>query len=340
MTAKTILATALVLTAAALAALLLARPSTAAHSKYTIAFATDGTSAPRVQAIARGGRWAARRLGVRFILAGPHYSGPGDGLVRTFQSLIARHVDAIATEGFDPQMKPTLAKVRAAGIKLIASGDDIAGKRTLWVNHCSPVEYAHALADALASQINRQGEYAIVRQPGQYPIANKWQSLIEAYVAKDYPKMHLDGVLDGSDANGIPEPTNVENFMAAHPDLKGLIAVVPRGAYAVAQAITETGKVGKVFSADNGGGSFAKPLPSFVRSGVAEIVFASNPVKLGYLTVWATHYLLTGHHFKPGAYQVGGPIGLVWYYAKHRELRLGQPLTVTKKNVDLYANKF
>ena len=340
MIGKTMLATAIALSAAALGAMLLVRPSNAAHRQYTVAFATDGTSAPRVQAIARGGRSAAKRLGVHFILAGPRISGPGDGLVLTLRSLIARRVDAIATEGFDPQMKPTLAKVRAAGIKLIASGDDIAGKRALWVSHCSPVEYAQALADALASQIKGHGEYAIVRQPGQFPIADQWQSLIEAYVAKAYPNMHLDGVLEGSDVNGTPEPAKVESFMAAHPDLKGLIAVVPRGAYAVAQAITETGKVGKVFSADNGGGSFGSPLPGYVRNGVAEIVFASDPVKLGYLTVWATHYLLTGHHFKPGAYQAGGRIGLVWYYAKHRELRLGRPLTITKANVDLYANKF
>jgi hypothetical protein len=64
-----------------------------------------------------------------------------------------------------------------------------------------------------------------------------------------------------------------------------------------------------------------------------------GPVKLGYLTVRAAHYLLTGHHFRPGAYHVGGPIGLVWYYRKHQELRLGQPLTITK-NLAQYANKF
>jgi hypothetical protein len=71
-----------------------------------------------------------------------------------------------------------------------------------------------------------------------------------------------------------------------------------------------------------------------------EDVVVGDPIKLGYLTVWAAHYLLTGHHFRPGAYRVGGPIGLVWYYAKHRELRLGQPITITKKNVDRYANRF
>jgi hypothetical protein len=41
-----------------------------------------------------------------------------------------------------------------------------------------------------------------------------------------------------------------------------------------------------------------------------------------------------------GAAEVGGPIGRVWYYAKHQELRLGQPLTITKQNLALYANKF
>ena len=76
------------------------------------------------------------------------------------------------------------------------------------------------------------------------------------------------------------------------------------------------------------------------RSGAAEVVYVGNPMKLGYLTVWAANYRLTSHHFKPGAYQVGGPIGRVWYYAKHRELRLGQPLTITKANVDFYKNKF
>jgi hypothetical protein len=83
------------------------------------------------------------------------------------------------------------------------------------------------------------------------------------------------------------------------------------------------------------------PQPTWVRSGAAELVYASDPVKQGYLTIWAAKYLLTGHHFRPGvAYDVGGPIGVVWYYPRHRELRLGQPLTITKANVDLYATKF
>jgi hypothetical protein len=116
--------------------------------------------------------------------------------------------------------------------------------------------------------------------------------------------------------------------------------VVPTEAWSESQAIIRAHKIGKVFSAGNGGGALEAPLPSFVRSGAAELVYAGDPAKIGYLTVWAAHYLLTGHRFRPGAYNVGGPIGIVWYHASRQELRLGQPLTITKANLDVYAKRF
>lgn len=307
---------------------------------YTIGFVADSTLNPRDQAIARGGRAASKALGVKYVVSGPRYGGPPPGLIRAVRSLIARHVDAILTGGFIPELKPILKKARAAGIVVVAQDDDTAARRSVWVNGSSPAGYAQALSDALASQLKSHGEYAIVRQPGQFPIADEWQSLVAKYVAKTYPNMHLDGSVEGSSPIGEPEPSSVQDFMAAHPNLKGFIAVVPRAAYAVAEAITEARKIGKVFSAGNGGGSFGEQLPGFVRGGAAEFVYASNPIRIGYLSVWATKYLLTGHRFRPGAYQVGGRIGIVWYHAAHQELRLGQPLTMTKANVDRYANKF
>jgi rhamnose transport system substrate-binding protein len=105
--------------------------------------------------------------------------------------------------------------------------------------------------------------------------------------------------------------------------------------------LTQAGRIGQVFSAGNAGGDLkGTPVVGYVRSGAMEDVVAGDPVNLGYLTVWAAHYLLTGHRFRPGEYQVGGPIGPAWYYARHQELRLGPPLTITKKNLAQYANKF
>ena len=344
---KAIVTIALAASLAALAAILLPGPSGAAHRKYTFAFVTDGVD-PR-DAIARGGRTAARNLGVRYILAGTPYSGPGPpgtthpfhDLIRVYKSMIARHVDAIATHGYSPPLKPVFRKVRKAGILLISSGDDIAGKRDLWVNYSSTAAFARALADALASQIDKKGEYAILDEQGEFPIAHTWAKEIAAYIAKAYPNMKSDGLQTETGAGDQTEVDAVKSFMSAHPNLKGLIGIAPTEAYMAASAIEQAGRIGQVFSAGNGGDDFkGSPLVAWVRSGAMEDVVVGNPIKLGYLTVWAAHYLLTGHHFRPGAYQVGGPIGLVYYYAKHQELRLGPPLTITKKNVDQYANKF
>jgi rhamnose transport system substrate-binding protein len=331
---KTIVVSALSVSLAALAAALLAGPTGAAHRKYTFAFVNAYPQSPAI-----GGREAAKRLGLRYLVTGSN--GGDQKAIKLFSSMIARHVDAIATDGYDPALKPIFSKIRKAGILLISSGDDIAGPRDLWVSPSDPVAYGRALADALAYQIHDKGEYAILGEKGQYPIADTWEKVVEGYIPKAYPNMKLDGVVTETGAGDEAEVDSVKSFMAAHPNLNGLIGIAPTEAYMAAEAITQAGRIGQVFSAGNGGdGLEGTPLPGWVRSGAAEVVLVGNPITLGYLTVWAANYLLTGHHFRPGAYQVGGPIGLVWYYAKNRELRLGPPLTITKTNVALYANKF
>jgi rhamnose transport system substrate-binding protein len=322
---RTFLVAALGLSVAALAAALLAGQSGAAHRKYTIAYLTYLN-------YARGGREAAKRLGVRILASTCVPSCSPSNEVTLYKSMIARHVDAIVSDGYDPALTPTFK---------ISSGDDIAGGRDLWVGPSDPIAYGQALADALASQIGGRGEYAILDEQGEFPIAKAWKKVVEDYIPKAYPEMKLDGALTETGAGDPAEVDSVKSYMAAHPNLKGLIGIVPTEAYMAGEAITQAGRIGQVFSAGNGGGSLSDPqLRGYVQSGAAELVFTDNPIKLGYLTAWAAHYLLTGHHFSPGAYQVGGPIGVVYYYAKHQELRLGQPLTITKTNLGVYANKF
>jgi ABC-type sugar transport system substrate-binding protein len=331
---KTVVAVALAVSLAALAATLLARPSGAAHRRYTIADLTGN--------MGKAGQEAAKRLGVRLLVPkclqpGSGVSCPSDG-TRLYKSMIARHVDAIISSGYDPTLTSTFREVRKAGILLISSSDDIAGKRDLYVGYSAPAVYGHALADALASQIGKKGEYAIIDEQSEYPIARTWKKIVENYIPKAYPNMKLDGAPSESGARDQNEVDSVKSFMSAHPNLKGLISITPGETYMAGEAITEAGRIGQIFAAGNGGMTPVNPqLARYVRSGAAELVYVDSNFKLGYLTVWAVNYLLTGHHFRFGAYGVGGPIDQVWYYPKHRELRLDQPLTVTKKNVDSFT---
>jgi len=329
---KAVVVAALAISVPLLTATFLVRSSGAAQREYTIASLADPV-------MTRGARAAAKALGVRVLF--PKCCAGPQGAVTLIESLIARHVDAIVAEGYDPTAEPIFAKVRKAGIFLIASGDDIAGKRHLWVSHSDNVAYGQALGDALASQMGKQGEYAILDEQGEYPIARTWKKIVAAYIPKAYPKMKLDAMVTETGAGDQNEVDSVKSFMAAHPNLKGLLAVTPTEAYMAGEAITQAGRIGQVFSAGNGGDSLADPqLRGYVRTGAADLVFAGNPVTEGYVTVWGIHYLLTGHHFKAGAYEVGGPIGRVWYYPEHQELRASRPLTVTKKNLSQYENTF
>ena len=78
------------------------------------------------------------------------------------------------------------------------------------------------------------------------------------------------------------------------------------------------------------------PLVGWIQSGAMEDVIGGDPVKLGYLTVWAAHHLLTGHRFKRGVYRLREWGLRVSYFPEHRELRLGRPLTITKANLAAY----
>lgn len=326
---KTFFTIALAVSLAALAATLLARPSGAAHRKYTIADLT-GNMRP-------GGQVAADRLGVRLLVPKCIQRGSCNPGPTLYQSMIARHVDAIIGTGYDSTLTSTFRKVRKAGILLISSADDIAGKRDLYVGYSAPAVFGHALADALASQIGKKGEYAIIDEQNEYPIAQTWKKIVERYIPKAYPKMKLDGAVSEVGTHDQNEVDAVKSFISAHPNLRGLISITPRETYAVGEAITQAGRIGQIYSAGNGGMTPVDPqLAGYVRSGAAEVVYVDSFRKLGYLTVWATNYLLTGHQFRFGAYQVGGPIGQVWYYPKHQELRLDQPIIVTKKNLDRY----
>lgn len=316
---------------AALGATLLAGTSRAAHRRYTIAYLTYVN-------MEAGAKEAGERLGVRVLVHRNASLTPRE-VKKLYTSMIARHVDAIVSDGFDPSMKPIYRKVRKAGILLISSGDDIAARRDLWVSQSGRVSYGEALADALASQIGGKGEYAILDEQGEFPIAHAWKQVVEDYIQKAYPNMRLVGAPTETGFGDAAEIASVKTFISAHPDLKGLISVTPTETYMAGEAITEAGRIGQVFSAGNGGSGLDFQLRGYVRTGAAELVYGSDPIKQGYLTVWAAHYLLTGHRFTAGEYHVGGPIGNVWYYPKHQELQLGQPLIVTKKNLAFYENK-
>ncbi len=74
--------------------------------------------------------------------------------------------------------------------------------------------------------MGKEGEYAILDEQGEFPIAKAWKKVVEDYIPTAYPKMKLDGALTETGAGDPAEVDSVKSYLAAHPNLKGLIGLV------------------------------------------------------------------------------------------------------------------
>jgi rhamnose transport system substrate-binding protein len=232
---------------------------------------------------------------------------------------------------------PVLAQARAAGIPTLSYEQQFPG--SLWMPLSTPGQYAHALADALASQMKQRGQFIIVPCRLCERIVTTWLKATKAYIRQRYPRMHRVGVVYGGTGNGPAGTLVLRPLLRKYPHLRGLIFLYPGASYTGPLQLVHMHKVGKIFTAGNGGlcPPLDKPLANSVRAGSAEMVCAGDPVNLGYLMIWAADYLASGHTLTPGSYDVGGPVGTVNYYSHNQELPLGPPLTITKANLAQYV---
>jgi len=324
------------------AGVLAAGSSGARQTRRTIGLVTRQGAASFFGAVESGGQAAAAALGDDLAVTEAGTWGDAAAQISAIKSLIRQHAAAIAFATDEPaavkQVVPALAQARAAGIPTVSF--QVPSPGSVWVNESSPAQFAHALADALASQMNQRGQFVIVSCRPAEAIVATWLKLTKAYLQRRYPQMHRVGVAYGDLGNGDVDTHMFNRLMQAHPQLRGLIFLCPGEAVIVPQQVIAAHKVGKVFSAGNG--ATCPPLDMgyfgrYVRLGAEEIVCLGDPAKLGYLTVWAADYLAGGHTFAPGSYDVGVPVGTVQYFSQNEELRLGQPLTITKANLAQYA---
>lgn len=335
----------ILLAAVAAAAGLLASKSSGAQTTRTIGLITRDGGDSFFTPVETGGQAAATALGDHLAVT---RADDATAQISTIKSLIRQHAAAIAIDiedggtGTSKQVLPVLAQARAAGIPTVGYG--IRAPGSLWISPFSQAQFAHALGDALASQMDQRGRFVIVsclRSAGANPVVRTWLQATEAYMPRRYPRMHRVGVAYGDLGNGTVDTHMFRRLTQKYSHLRGLIFLCPGESYIVPEQLIQANEVGKVFSSGNGGDCppVEEPFRTYVQSGAEEIVCQGDPTQLGYLTVWAADYLASGHTFAPGSYDVGGPVGTVHYHRHHQELRLGQPLTITKTNLAQYAGQ-
>ncbi len=299
----------------------------------TVAFVPKLRGIPYFEAMQAGGDEAAKKLGVKFIYQADTTADAAKQ-AEVINSLIQQKVDVLAVAPNDPSaIAPLLKRAADAGIKVITSDTDAPDSvRDLFVNQAESEAVGVAIADALASQTGAKGEWAIVSCGATAANLNAWIDVEKETMATKYPNMKLvDVKFAGEDQAQATQLT--KDLLAAHPNLTGIVGQCSTAAPGVAQAITDAGKIGKVFSA---GLATPKPMATYIKNGSMAKVVLWDAKNLGYLTVWAGKQLADGKKLS-ASNAVGDPIGDVAYDETTKTLLLGEPTVFTKDNVDKYS---
>ena len=297
-----------------------------------VAFVPNLQGVPYFEAMNTGGKKAAQDLGLEWIYKGPTTADPG-AQTDIVKSLIQQRVDVLVVAPNDPDsMAPILADAKSKGIHVMTSDTDAPNSvRELFVNQATAEGIGQALTDALLQKAGADAPYAIVSCGQTAANLNSWIEVQKRVTAEKYPNAQIvDIVYAGEDE--AQSVSMAKDLMNAHPDLKGLVGECTASAPGVAKAVTEAGKIGKVFTVGLGTPQAMKP---YLNDGSSSAAILWDVEQLGYLTAWSAKQLYDNKPFQ-AKNRVNDKLTAVQYFPDKKMILLGPPLRITKDIVNQF----
>jgi rhamnose transport system substrate-binding protein len=306
--------------------------SAGSGGKIKVAFVPKLQGIPYFEAMNVGGMQAAKDLGINWIYDGPTTADP-TAQADIVRALIQQKVGVIIVAPNDPNsLAPVMKQAQDAGIKVLTSDTDAPNSvREAFVEQASAQGIGEYSVDTLAKAMGDKGEMAIVSCGETAANLNSWIQVEKATVAKKYPNIKvLTTVYAGEDQNKATQMAT--DLLNANPNLNGLIGQCTSSAPAVAQAVRNAGKIGKVFTVGVG---TPKSMAPYLADGSSSGSILWDVQNLGYLTAWAGMQMKEGKPFQ-ATNDVSNVIKGVKWNSKTKELLLGPPVILTKANVNKY----
>lgn len=303
-----------------------------ASKNFKIAFVPKLQGIPYFEAMNVGGKKAAAALGVTWLYQGPT-TADAAGQAQIARSFIQQKVDALFVAPNDPDsMAPVIKQAAADGIKVGTSDTDAPNSvRQIFVEQASTEGIGTELTNQLMKAMGGKGKYAIVSCGQTAENLNSWIAVQKKVAAAKYPNAQLVSIVYAGE-DQTKATSMASDLLNAHPDLTGLVGECTSSAPAVAQAVKDAGKIGKVFTVGLG---TPLSMASYLKDGSSSASVLWDVQALGYLTVWAGVQLAEGKTI-PAKPEVGGGLSGVSYDASAKALLLGPPLVITKDNVGKY----
>ncbi len=298
-----------------------------------IAFVPQLIGIPYFTAMEEGGNQAAADLGVEFLYTGATQASAAEQ-VKIMDSLIKQGVNALSLSVLDSSStNPYIEKAQEAGIVVYTSDSDAPDStRDFCVAQALDEDLGRTLMDHLAAQIDEEGQIGIVSGESTATNLNTWISFMEEQQKEKYPNIEIVDIRYTQGGSSEQALKQAQELMTRYPDLKGLVAVASSTIPGVAQAVQQEGKAGEVKVIGYGSPATVKP---FIDSGVMEESILWDAKELGYLTVWAGAMAAQGKEFEE-VNEIAGISNPVKWDAENKILLLGEPLVITKDNVDSF----
>jgi rhamnose transport system substrate-binding protein len=163
------------------------------------------------------------------------------------------------------------------------------------------------------------------------PNQTKWiEWMLEELKDPKYAKMKLVDTVYGDD-DDTKSYQKMQGLMKSYPNLKGVISPTSVGIAAGVRAITDAGKIGDLMITGLG---TPNQLREYVKNGSCPKFALWNPVDLGYLSTYVTHYLIDGTiKDEPGEIFTAGRLG-EYTIADDKSILLGTPFRFDASNID------
>ena len=299
--------------------------------KLQIAFVPQLIGIPYFTAMDEGGKQAADELGFEWIYSGDT-TASADLQVAQMDSLIRRGVDAISLSVLDSSStNPSIEKAQEAGIVTYTTDSDAPdSSRDFYVAQADDKALGEVLMENLCQQIGGAGKIGIVSGGATATNLNAWINAMTAYAEANYPDVEILDVKYTSNGSSEEALQQAQNLMTANPDIKGLVAVASSTIPGVCQAVEQAGKTGEVKVIGYGSPNTVR---EYIESGVMETSVLWDAKKLGYLTAWAGYQAASGNPFEDSI-TLDAIDTTVTYNAETKILLLGDPLVITKDNVN------
>jgi ribose transport system substrate-binding protein len=264
------------------AAILTLAACSSGPKKKQIAVIPKATSHVFWISVQSGAMAAGKDLGVEVLWNGPSAETEYSRQIQILDSMVARHVDGIAIAAAERKaLVQAVERATDAGIPVTVFDSGLDSEKFMTFLATNNVEGGQLAARELARLVGGEGKIALLMHvPGSQSTLDREKGFEET-LAKEFPKLTIVA-RQFSQSDRAKGRAAAENFLAAHPDLKGIFASAEPGSVGASLAIKSRNLQDKVMLV---GFDSSESLIEDLKEGSVDALVVQDPFKMGYESV-------------------------------------------------------